>query len=187
MRRTAWLGCFLLIGTLAFAQQTTGSASGPPRETSSAPAADQPPVHPVTPAQVHELLELTGAGNLKNQLMRGMMVYMRQSFPAYMPKDVVDDLETSLENADMEPMLVAAYQKHLSTEDATEIIAFYKTPAGKRVISSMPLIVQDLQQGGGKLGEDVAHQVFERHKDEIEAAEKQYRQTHPASSSDSPR
>ncbi len=186
MRGTAWLGCFLLIGTLAFCQETTRPPSGPAQESSSAPAADQPPVHPVTPAQVHELLELTGATNLKNQLMRGMMVYMRQSLPAYLPKEVIDDLETSLENADMEPMLIAAYQKHLSTEDAVEIITFYKTPAGKRVISSMPLIVQDLQQGGGQLGEDVARQVFERHKAEIEAAEKQYRQAHP-SSSESPK
>src|SRR5271170_3112573 len=99
MRGTAWLGCLLLIGTLAFCQETTRPPSGPAQEASSGPAAGQPPGHPVNPAQVHELLELTGATNLKNQLMRGMMVYMRQSLPAYLPKDVIDDLETSLENA----------------------------------------------------------------------------------------
>jgi uncharacterized protein len=154
------------------------AASALGQHTSAVPA-DQPPIHPITPAQVHEILELTGANQLKNQMMRGMMGYWQKALPAFVPKDVLADLESSLEKMDFEPMAVKAYQKHISTEDAAQLIAFYKTPAGRRVIAVMPQISSEMQQGGAQLGMQISQEVIVRHKDEIRAAAAKYQQDHP--------
>lgn len=182
MRVVSLLASTLILATASFGQQSTapaGASSGrSPSQAST--GVDQPPEHPCTPAQVRELLELTGANHLKEQAMRGMMTYMQKSLPPFMPKDVIDDLEASLEKIDLEPMAIESYQKHISTEDATQLIAFYKTPAGKRVVQVLPVITQELQEEGAKQGVKVSREVIERHADEIRAAASKYQQDHAA-------
>lgn len=171
MRLVSVFASTLIFTASALGQQTPGPTAHP-----TAATVDQPPAHPITPAQVHELLELTGANRLKDQMMRGMMGYLQKAFPPFMPKDVIDDLEAGLEKMDLETMAVKAYQEHISTEDAAQLIAFYKTPAGRRVSLTLPLISQELQDAGARQGMQISQEVIERHKDEIAAAAAAYRQ-----------
>lgn len=176
MRVLPLLVTTLLLAAPVFAQQASTSTSTPSQGTTA--AADRPPLHPATPEQVHEIFELTGANKLKEQMMRGMWVNLQKNFPPFIPKDVLDDLETSLLKIDLEPLAVKAYQKHISTEDAAKVIAFYRTPAGRRLISVLPQISQEMQVGGSKLGMQVAQEVVARHMDEIKAAAAKYQQEH---------
>ena len=134
------------------------------------------------------MLQMTGALELKEQLLHSVMNYFRTSMP-FMPKDVSDDLEESFGKLDLETPIIAIYKQHISADDAVAIIAFYKTPAGKDMIQSMPAIMQQSQQVGLQLGRKTAQEVVERHRPEIEAAAKQYQQEHaprPAPSLNSP-
>lgn len=176
MRVLPLLVTTLLLAAPVFAQQASTSTSAPSQATTV--TADRPPLHPATPEQVHEIFELTGANKLKEQMMRGMWVNLQKNFPPFVPKDVFDDLETSLLKIDLEPLAVTAYQKHISTEDAAKVIAFYKAPAGRRLISVLPQISQEMQVGGSKLGMQVAQEVVARHMDEIKAAAAKYQQEH---------
>ena len=186
---------FALLGT-AFAQQTpsTSSPSTAPAKApatssaSTAPAAPPALANPLTDAQAKQMLEMTGALDMKQQLLHSVMNYFRSSMP-FMPKDVSDDLEQSFTKLDLETPIIAIYKQHISTNDADAIIAFYKTPAGKDMIQAMPAIMQQSQQVGLQLGRKTAQEVVERHRAEIEAAAKQYQQEHapkPAPSLNSP-
>ena len=83
---------------------------------------------------------------------------------------------------DVDTPSVAIYQKYLSTEDAAKIIEFYKTPAGKNYVEAQPALVNELQQSTLKQGQQTFQAAMERHKTEIEAAEKKYQADHPAPS-----
>ena len=134
------------------------------------------------------MLEMTGALDIKEQLLHSVMNYFHSNMP-FMPKDVSDDLEQSFGKLDLETPIIAIYKQHISADDAVAIIAFYKTPAGKDMIESMPAIMQQSQQVGLQLGRKTAQEVVERHRTEIEAAAKQYQQEHapkPAPSLNSP-
>jgi hypothetical protein len=167
-----------MLAATAIGQQTPATPHSSAHVTASTTATDQPPAHPVTPEQVHEILVLTGANKLKDQMMHGMMNYLQRAFPPYMPKDVIDDLETSMAKIDMDSMAVESYQKHISTEDAAQLIAFYKTPAGQRVVKVLPAITEEMQAGGARQGMLVAQRVVEQHRDEIQAAAMKYQQQH---------
>ena len=171
---------FALLGS-ALAQQTPSSSTAPAKapaaSSSSAPAAAQAPANPLTDAQAKQMLQMTGALELKEQLLHSVMNYFRTSMP-FMPKDVSDDLEESFGKLDLETPIIAIYKQHISADDAVAIIAFYKTPAGKDMIQSMPAIMQQSQQVGLQLGRKTAQEVVERHRPEIEAAAKQYQQEH---------
>lgn len=171
---------FTLLGS-ALAQQTPSSSTAPAKapaaSSSSAPAATQAPANPLTDAQAKQMLQMTGALEMKEQLLHSVMNYFRTSMP-FMPKDVSDDLEQSFGKLDLETPIIAIYKQHISASDADAIIAFYKTPAGKDMIQAMPEIMQQSQQVGLQLGRKTAQEVVERHRPEIEAAAKQYQQEH---------
>jgi hypothetical protein len=169
MRKLTWLVCAVVcLGLPALAQQSAGTAQ---------PAqASPPPAHPVTVDQVHEMLQLTGYTNLKKQMVGNMVPYLRQAMP-FLPADVLDDFEKRMEAADFESIIIKSYQAHLSTEDAAQIIVFYRTPAGRRMISQMPVILKETQQAGAVLGQSTMSEIIEAHKAEVEDAAKKYQQS----------
>ncbi len=171
MRKLAWVVCAAMtMGLPAVAQQTEWNP-----ETAAATTA---PEHPITVDQVHEMMRLTGAMNLGKEAMQGIMPLLRQAMPPYIPADVMDDMSRSMLGANLEAPLIHSYQAHLSTEDAAAIIAFYKTPAGQRLLATMPQIMKECQQAGAQLGQKIAAEVLERHHAEIEAAKEKYEQQH---------
>jgi hypothetical protein len=171
MRKLVWVVCAMAAVSLpAMAQQKTGNPDKAAEEA-------QRPEHPITVVQVHELMALTGADHLKNQVMAGMIPYVQQAMP-FMPADVLDDFQARMSKTDFEPMMVEAYQKHLSTTDAAQLIAFYKTPVGQRVIAALPAVTRETQEAGARMGQQVMGAVIQAHRPEIEAAVQKYKQEH---------
>ena len=118
--------------------------------------------------------QLTGAEAMKKRIVSLALQSYRSQFPPYVPPDVIDDLDKSLENADLESHAAEIYPKYISTEDATQIIAFYKSPAGQRMIAAQPYMASELQRSAIQIAQQTARDVMMRHKDEIEAAQKKY-------------
>jgi hypothetical protein len=81
--------------------------------------------------------------------------------------------------ADLEGAMVRSFQQHMSTEDAAQIIAFYESPAGKHMIAVMPKVLNEGQDAGAQLGQQVMFEVIQRHKDESNAAARLYHEEHP--------
>jgi hypothetical protein len=123
------------------------------------------------------MLAMTGASDMKDQLQHSMMTYFQSNMP-FMPQDVSTDLEQSFQRLDLETPIIAIYKQHISTEDATAIIAFYKTPAGKDMMKAMPELLQQSQQVSVQLARKTAQEVVQRHRPEIEAAAKKYQEEH---------
>ena len=181
--RTIALGAvapFLLAVTVLAQTTAKPSNSAPPPlpTTGSSPGQPPPPAHPLTTAQAHELMQLTGTSQIKTRLVDNIMAYFEQRFPPFVPADVKTDLKTSLSKMDIDTPTVATYQRYLSTEDAEKTIEFYKTPAGKNLLLVTPLLLQEIQKAALKNGQDTSRAVIERHKAEIEAAQKTYEAQH---------
>jgi hypothetical protein len=169
----------LAFSVAAFAQQpatSTPKPAAPATQTSSAPSEPEikPPANPITPAQIKEMQEVTGADAMKKRIVALAVQSYRNQFPPYVPQDVIDDLDKSLQNADLESHAAEIYPKYISTEDATKIIDFYKSPAGQRLITAQPYMMTELQRSAVQVAQQTARDVITRHKDEIEAAQKKY-------------
>lgn len=174
--------CAFAIATFASGQQNSipsSKFSDAAISGNDATAKDARPEHPITPQQVHEILQLTNATQLSRQVTRVMLANMEKTFPPYFPKPVLDEIRAALDNIDLEPMAVAAYQKHISTEDADQIIAFYKTPTGRRLTVAMPAIAQEMQESGARWGVQAVQEIIQKHMDEIRAAALKYHQQQP--------
>ncbi len=149
------------------------------------PGDPPPPAHPITVAQARELMALNGTDKIKAHLVDNVDAYM-QRFPPFVPQDVKDDVRSSVEKMDIDGQTVATYQRYLSTEDAAKAIEFYKTPAGKDLLDVTPAMMGTIQQNASKTVQQTLQAAIERHKPEIEAAQKTYEQQHAAPSLGAP-
>jgi hypothetical protein len=172
--------CAVAFSVSAFAQQPTPSTAptqATPATQPSAAASEpaiKPPANPITPAQIKEMQALTGAEAMKKRIVANAMQFYRSQFPPYVPPDVIDDLDKSLENADLESHAAEIYPKYISTEDAVKIIDFYKSPAGQRMIAAQPYMMTEMQRSSVQIAQQTARDVMTRHKVEIEAAQQKY-------------
>jgi hypothetical protein len=180
MRILQTAACAAVFTVSAFAQQ----AATPPASKPAAPATQQgaaepaikPPANPITPAQIKEMQELTGASTTKKRIVANAIQFYRSQFPPYIPQDVIDDLDKSLQNADLESHAAEIYPKYLSTEDAAKVIDFYKSPAGQHLVTAQPYMMTEMQRSAVQIAQQTAKDVIERHKPEIEAAQQKYMQ-----------
>ena len=68
---------------------------------------------------------------------------------------LLDSLETILYKD-----IAAIYDKYLTEDEVDDIIAFYKSKSGQRLIEQQAKIIQESMDLGKKLGEDIAVQIF---------------------------
>lgn len=182
------LGC---IGcSLVCAQQAGKPASAAASHAKSSSAAKTPELTPVsnpaTAAQIRELLELTGATRNAKLMVGRMIGQMKSQAPAFFPADFWTDLEQSFQHLDAESVLIPYYQKYYSQPDVEKAIAFYKTPAGRRLVAVQPVIMQKAQKIVTQRAEQLGQQVLLRHKAELEALARQYQQGGAAGGTSAP-
>ena len=177
--------CGFVLTAAAFGQApapTTPSSNARPatpsmQQMSGMAAEPKAPEHPLTMEQMKQLYDEMGYGKTMDQTLQTMLT-MQKSRAPFIPQDVWDDFEATSKKIDYPTLLLPAYQKYLSTEDAAKAIDFGKTEAGKRFLETIPATSREILMTEQKQQQQVGQEVQARHKDEIEAAVKKYRDEH---------
>ena len=141
------------------------------------PAAAQA-LDPVFEQDIKKMLEVTGAMRLGEQMsgtiLQQMSQSMRQANPNIPPRmfEIATEVTQALfikEFPSLLPKLVATYAKVLTHDEVKQLLAFYATPLGKRMIEVMPA----LQQAGAQAGQEWAQQLVPQLQSELLARFKQ--------------
>ncbi len=152
------------------AAPATGAAA--PKLVQRGPGDVPPPEHPATPEQIKEYLQLTKSVENAHRAFAQMVGNSRSQAPAYFPADFWTDVDQKFNAIDIGSELVPIYQRYFSQEDMAAALAFYKTPAGQRVLNEQPLAAVASSDVLRKDGQRVGQEALARHKDEIDAAQK---------------
>jgi hypothetical protein len=182
----------------AFAQSSTpssttgGGASAKTQTTPSAPAATAPsnrrigsltpgaptpPAHPITMDQTRELLDLMEYKKMEQNNWSQMIAMNKQAAP-FIPQDVWTDVQTGIDGIDYPTLMQPIYAKYLSQEDAAKALEFYRTAAGKRVLQAFPPMLGESVGAAQQKGRQVGRDAIEKHRPEIETAQKKYQAEH---------
>jgi uncharacterized protein len=158
------------------AQSATSPASSAASKNAD-PNAPAPPAHPITAEQTRELLTLMGYKKMQDEGWKQLIANNQQRAP-FIPQDVWTEVQSGLSGIDYVAILQPVYAKFLSTEDAAKALDFYRTPAGKRVLESMPSVLGESVAVSQQKGQQVGRDAIEKHRAEIEAAQKKYQAEH---------
>lgn len=149
------------------------------------PGTPAPPDHPITLEQTRQLLALMDYKKIEDGNWSQMITMNRQAAP-FIPEDVWTDVQTNINTIDYGSLLQPIYAKYLSQEDATKALEFYGTPAGKRVLQSMPPLLGESVAASQQKGRELGRQAIEKHKAEIEEAQKKYQAEHAPKTTPTP-
>ena len=114
-------------------------------------------VDPEYDKDTRRLLEMTGAQRLGQQMLDSVLNAVGQSLRQANPNipqrvvDIAAGTAKELYNSEMGslmPRIVLAYSKVLTHDEVRQMIAFYETPLGKRIIEVMPQLQQAANQAG---------------------------------------
>ncbi len=116
-------------------------------------------------ADIRKLMSLTGADKIANQMLDQMGESMRTLQGAGSAKYFAEFRKEFDLNKIFE-LQIAAYDKHLSADDIESLVAFYESPAGRRMIEAMPEITSELMTQATQMSQEIARKLLKRMQDD---------------------
>jgi hypothetical protein len=151
---------------------------------------------PATTDQVALYLRTMRSHDMMQRMMEAMLKPMHQMLHDQFAKDgrklpadfesrftkMTDDLMKNMPWDDMTQAMVPAYQKHFTNGDINNLIAFYSSPTGQKVLQEMPEITSEGMQAMMPIMRKYIADWQERMQKEIKDMEK----TAPKAEEDTP-
>lgn len=151
-------------GTHATAQKRATGTGTSPVDVEAAKASD-----------IRRLLDLTGTRDMVDGMKSSMMEQFRRSAPG-MPNEMLTEMMAELKADDLVESMIPVYSKHFTGADIKQLIAFYQSPFGKKVLREMPQIIAESNDVGTHWGEGVVQRVATRWRDQGKISQKAYEQ-----------
>jgi uncharacterized protein len=112
---------------------------------------------------IREILQLTGSAALSRQVMEQLLPPLKQAIPN-VPESFWDEFMAEVDANELANLVVPVYSKHFTLEELEQLVAFYKTPLGKKLINEMPLVLKESMVIGQEWGADIAQRALRKAK-----------------------
>ena len=114
--------------------------------------------------KIEKLLDVTGSGKMGAQVVQSLVPSFQRAHPD-VPQQFWDDFAKAVKPEDLVALMVPIYDKYYTEEDIDQIIAFYNTPVGKKMISTTPMVMQESMAAGQAWGKQLAAKVAQQLKE----------------------
>jgi len=130
--------------------------------------APAPALSPAFEQDIRKLLDVTNAQRLSEQMSNAFMTQFTQAIRASNPNIPPRAMEIATEVARsffvqryplLIPKMIAAYAKVLTPEDVRQLLAFYETPLGKRLIEVTPALTLAGSAAGQEWGQEMVPEL----------------------------
>ncbi|MBS1839747.1 MAG: DUF2059 domain-containing protein [Acidobacteria bacterium] len=145
----------------------TPSPNVPPAQGASSTPAQK--VDPAKEADIRKLLDLVGTRVMVMQTVSSMSETMKPLLKNSLPpgdyREKLVDLffERFMKKMDPQHLLdlaVPIYDKNFTHQEIKSLIEFYQTPLGQKTVTVLPKLSAELQQEGGKWGEQLGRETM---------------------------
>ncbi|GGA75575.1 hypothetical protein GCM10008015_15260 [Flavobacterium palustre] len=107
--------------------------------------------------KIKQLLELTGSGKMAIQMMNQMIASLKTTH-SKAGDEFWENFKKEIKAEDIENMIIPIYDKHYTESDIDQLIAFYNSSIGKKMIATMPQVMQE----SVIVGQNWAKQIIEK-------------------------
>ncbi len=76
-----------------------------------------------------------------------------------------DNFRKEINANDIENLILPVYDKYYTETDIDQLITFYNSPIGKKMINTMPLVMQESMKAGQNWGREIDEKVLARLKE----------------------
>lgn len=115
--------------------------------------------------KIRVLISLNGTSRMGMNTVKQMLAQYQQAYPT-VDSAVWKRIAGYYNEKDLTNLLVPIYEQHFSEKDIDELIYFYKSDVGKKLVEKLPVITRESQEAGRIWGEHIAAKI----RKDIEAA-----------------
>ena len=108
--------------------------------------------------KINQLLELTGSRKVGIQVMNQMMNSFKSSY-SKVNEQFWEDFKNEVKAEDLEKMIIPIYDKYYTESDIDQLITFYNSPIGKKMIATMPQVMQESMIAGQAWGKQISEKI----------------------------
>jgi uncharacterized protein len=179
--RKLMTGCAILAAIAVVLTQTPSlhvsaqekPASPKPKVLTPPAASGADATHNIDPskeANIRQLMELTGAKSLGDQLMKAGMDQFRASVTEAQPDNprakqfveaFVSHFQKHFDPNTLNDKVIPIYDKYLTDEDVKGLLQYYGSPLGQRMLKALPEVAREAQVTGLALGQKAAQETLE--------------------------
>ena len=121
-----------------------------------------PPANaPAEANDIRQLLEMTGAAKTITSLLPAMLGPLKKACPK-VPEEVWDEFFRGVTAEGLVNRMVPVYRKYYTEDDVKQLIRFYQSPVGRKMIQVQPELARDSLATGQQWGTELAGQAFTR-------------------------
>jgi uncharacterized protein len=198
-------GCGLLAGALVVLAQSpsapvsaaakaTPQPSGQqtqPAQASPKPSATAAKIDPAKETDIRQLMQITGVDGLGEQLINAGIAQFRANVNDSQPdnpraKQFVDafaaHFQKHFDTRSLTETVIPIYDKYLTSEDLKELLQYYKSPFGQRMLKVLPQVARDSQLAGYQVGQKAADEAMEELKTDFPEFMPKDEEKHPGPS-----
>ena len=177
--RTLLVGCALFSGAFLIVAHSPSvrviaqeKPSAPTKPLSQAPArsVSAATVNPQKEARIRELMDVTGAKDLGQQLIEAGMEQFRSSVMDSQPDNprakqfveaFVARFQKHFDASSLNERVIPIYDKYLTAEDLQGLLDYYHSPLGQRMLKVLPEVTRESQAAGFALGQKAAQETMD--------------------------
>jgi hypothetical protein len=125
------------------------------------PAVAQVPEAQAKRADIIRLLRMTGAAKGAAQALDLMLPSLKQSMPE-VPEPVWREFRSEVREEDLIELTYQIWDKHFTHQEVRDLIRFYESPTGQKIIKETPAIQQESLVAGQKWGAQIVDRILVR-------------------------
>ena len=111
--------------------------------------------------KIKKMFELTGSAKSGEQLVEQIITTLQKANPD-VEQEFWDGCKKDLNMGDIVNLLIPIYDKYYTEEDIDQLIKFYDTPIGKKMIETSPKISQEMLAISMGLGKGLSDKIREK-------------------------
>ena len=110
---------------------------------------------------IRRLIDLTGASQISRQVITQLISSFKTSLPQ-VPEKFWEGFVNEVNINELQDRIIPIYDKYMSHEDILELIKFYESPAGQRILKALPDISRESLTVGQAYGREVAEKIIKK-------------------------
>lgn len=112
-------------------------------------------------AEIRELLQITGSGEMGVTMMNQMIDSFREATPE-VPDSFWASFMQEVSADALVDLTIPIYRRHFTPDEIRAMLTFYRTPEGQSIVSKLPLVMQESYQAGEVWGQEIARRALAR-------------------------
>ena len=115
---------------------------------------------------IQKLMELMDTKAMGLQVMQTMIASLKATGNPVYSEGFFEDFMSEVDFDELVELTIPIYEKHFTHDDIKQMIAFYQSPIGKKLLKKMPVIMQESMTAGIAWGQKLGAKLIEKMRDE---------------------